>query len=85
MPGESYEHRSLAGYSPWGHKTQTPLSNETTTMGRHWERLMRKRVVKMQPSVTSSLKMQMKKSMKAKKGKIKRWEESQRRVTSQMK
>ena len=54
-------------------------------MGRHWERLMRKRVVKMQPSVTSSLKMQMKKSMKAKKGKIKRWEESQRRVTSQMK
>lgn len=39
----------------------------------------------MQPSVTSSFKMQMKKPMKAKKGKIKRWEESQGRVMSQMK
>ena len=26
-PGESHEQRSLAGYSPWGHKSRTQLSD----------------------------------------------------------
>ena len=29
LPGESQGQRSLAGYSPWGHKSQTQLSDET--------------------------------------------------------
>ena len=27
LPGESHGQRSLAGYSPWGHKSQTQLSD----------------------------------------------------------
>ena len=27
LPGESHGQRSLAGYSPWGHKSQTRFSN----------------------------------------------------------
>ena len=27
LPGESHGQKSLAGYSPWGHKSQTRLSN----------------------------------------------------------
>ena len=27
LPEKSYGQRSLAGYSPWGHKSQTQLSN----------------------------------------------------------
>ena len=27
LPGDSLGQRSLTGYSPWGHKSQTPLSN----------------------------------------------------------
>ena len=34
LPGKSHGQRSLAGYSPWGHKSQTQLSNETTTTTR---------------------------------------------------
>ena len=29
---ESHGQRSLAAYSPWGHKSRTRLSDETTTM-----------------------------------------------------
>ena len=29
--GKSHGQRSLAGYSPWGHKSQTPVSDYTTT------------------------------------------------------
>ena len=32
LPGESLGQRSLVGYSPWGHKIQTRLSDETTTI-----------------------------------------------------
>ena len=32
LPGNSHGQRSLAGYSPWGCKGQTQLSNCTTTM-----------------------------------------------------
>ena len=32
LPGESHGQRSLAGYSPWGHKSQTRLSDLTTTI-----------------------------------------------------
>ena len=32
LPEESHGQRSLAGYSPWGHKCQTRLSNETTIL-----------------------------------------------------
>ena len=28
LPGESHGQRSLAGYSPWGHKEQTWLSDQ---------------------------------------------------------
>ena len=31
LPGESHGQRSLAGYSPWGCKSQTRLSDFTTT------------------------------------------------------
>ena len=31
LPGESHRQRSLAGYSLWGHKSQTWLSDQTTT------------------------------------------------------
>ena len=31
LPGKSQGQRSLAGYSPWGHKSRTWLSDETTT------------------------------------------------------
>ena len=34
LPGKSHGQRSLADYSPWGHKSQTQLSNETTTTTR---------------------------------------------------
>ena len=27
LPGESHGQRSLAGYSPWGYKSQTQVSN----------------------------------------------------------
>ena len=27
LPGDSHGQRSLAGYSPWGHKSQTRLSD----------------------------------------------------------
>ena len=27
LPGKSHEQRSLAGYSPWAHKSQTQLSD----------------------------------------------------------
>ena len=30
LPGESHGQRSLAGYSPWGHKSRTRLNDETT-------------------------------------------------------
>ena len=30
LPGESHGQRSLAGYSPWGHKSPMQLSDETT-------------------------------------------------------
>ena len=30
-PGESYGQRSLAGYSPWDHKSRKQLSEQTTT------------------------------------------------------
>ena len=30
-PGESYGQRSLAGYSPWDHKSRIQLSEQTTT------------------------------------------------------
>jgi len=30
LPGKSHGQRSLAGYSPWGHKSQTRLSDKTT-------------------------------------------------------
>ena len=33
LPGESHEQRSLAGYSPWGHKSRTWLSEHTHTRG----------------------------------------------------
>ena len=29
LPGESHGQRNLAGYSPWGHKSQTWLGNQT--------------------------------------------------------
>ena len=32
LPGESHGQRSLVGYRPWGHKSQTRLSNYTTIM-----------------------------------------------------
>ena len=32
LPGEFHGQRSLAGYSPWGLKSQTQLSNSTITM-----------------------------------------------------
>ena len=31
LAGKSHGQRSLADYSPWGHKSQTRLSDETTT------------------------------------------------------
>ena len=31
LPGESHGQRNLAGYSPWGHKSQTRLSDLTTS------------------------------------------------------
>ena len=31
LPGESHGQRSLAGYSPWDHKSRTRLSDQTTT------------------------------------------------------
>ena len=31
LPGKSYGQRSLAGYSPWGRKSWTQLSDSTTT------------------------------------------------------
>ena len=31
LPGESHGERSLAGYSPWGCKSRTQLSDETMT------------------------------------------------------
>ena len=31
LPGESHGQRSLACYSPWGHKSQTRLGDLTTT------------------------------------------------------
>ena len=31
LPGESHEQRSLVGYSPWGHKSWTQLSDQTTS------------------------------------------------------
>ena len=31
LPGKSWGQRNLAGCSPWGHKIQTRLSDETTT------------------------------------------------------
>ena len=31
LPGKSHGQRSLAGCSPWGHKSRTRLSNSTTT------------------------------------------------------
>ena len=34
LPGESQGQRTLAGASPWGHKSWTQLSNETTTSSR---------------------------------------------------
>ena len=32
LPGESHGQRSLEGYSPWGHKNWTRLSDYTTTI-----------------------------------------------------
>ena len=41
LPGTSHGQRSLVGYSPWGHKSQTRLSNWTTTAKKttnfYWE------------------------------------------------
>ena len=37
LPGEARGQRSLVGYSPWGHKSRTWLSNWTTTLeGNAW-------------------------------------------------
>ena len=38
FPGKSHGQRSLVGYSPWGHKSRTPLSNWTSTIIslNHW-------------------------------------------------
>ena len=33
--GKSHGHRSLVGYSPWGHKSQTPLSDCNTVLLSH--------------------------------------------------
>ena len=33
LPGKSHGQRSLAGYSPWGHESQTRLSDWTATAG----------------------------------------------------
>ena len=35
LPGESHGQRSLVGYSPWGHKSQTRLSEEAHSTGPH--------------------------------------------------
>ena len=35
LPGESLGQRSLAGYSPWGFKSRTRLSDLTTTTANH--------------------------------------------------
>ena len=32
LPGESHGQRNPEGYSPWGHKSQTQLSDETATL-----------------------------------------------------
>ena len=39
LPGKSHGQRSLAGYSPWGQKSRTQLSDYTsiTTKGFHWD------------------------------------------------
>ena len=31
LPGKSHGQRSLVGYSPWDHRSQTQLSDKTTT------------------------------------------------------
>ena len=40
LPGESHGQRSLVGYSPWGHKNQTRLSNYT----RHFREELRQSI-----------------------------------------
>ena len=35
LPGESYGQGNLTGYSPWGHKSRTRLSNYSTTGSVH--------------------------------------------------
>ena len=37
LPGETHEQRSLVGYSPWGRKNQTQLSDHTHTHKLHME------------------------------------------------
>ena len=36
LPGKSHGQRSLVGYSPWGHKSQTGLSNQTIITGSYY-------------------------------------------------
>ena len=45
LPGKSYGQRSLVGYSPWGCKSQTRLSNLTTTSDRKLNHPSRKEAV----------------------------------------
>ena len=40
LPGESHGQRSLVGYSPWGHKSQTRLKQLSTHAQRISQRLM---------------------------------------------
>ena len=37
LPGQSHGQRGLAGYSPRSHKSQTQLSNHTSTFHERWE------------------------------------------------
>ena len=40
LPGESHGQRNLVGYSPWGHKSQTRLSDfHFTSLGRKWVKI----------------------------------------------
>ena len=39
LPGESQGQRSLAGYSPWSHKSRTQLNDYTTLVAQMVKRL----------------------------------------------
>ena len=42
LPEEFRKQRSLTGYSPWGHRSLTRLSNETTTLTREYHSAIKK-------------------------------------------